>query len=166
MLQAGVQPRNETATSTTLTSFGIGVAGRAEFSAIGVNGGRALPTTFNWMVCPSWAAASTKRRSCLILEGLQEVRVTSNDFTAEYGHGQSVIALTTKSGTNQYHGEANYMIRNEALNANTYSNNTLALPRTVFKLNQLGGATAAIPPMPSPSLRRWRRAGARPNCST
>ena len=26
--------------------------------------------------------------------------------------------------------------------------------------------TAAIPPMPSPSLRRWRRAGARPNCST
>jgi len=76
------------------------------------------------------------------LEGLQEVRVTSNDFTAEYGHGQSVIALTTKSGTNQYHGEANYTIRNEALNANTNSNNQLGLPRTVFKLNQLGGAVS------------------------
>ena len=39
-------------------------------------------------------------------EGLQEVRVISNNFTAEYGHGQSVIAFSTKSGTNQYHGQA------------------------------------------------------------
>jgi hypothetical protein len=42
MLQNGVQPRNETSNGTSLGSFGIGVAGRAEFSAIGVNGRRVL----------------------------------------------------------------------------------------------------------------------------
>src|SRR5262249_42876697 len=31
MLQNGVQPRNNTASSTSLNSFGIGVAGRAQF---------------------------------------------------------------------------------------------------------------------------------------
>ncbi len=41
-LQNGVQPRNETSTSTSVGSFGIGVAGRAQFSAYGVNGGRAF----------------------------------------------------------------------------------------------------------------------------
>ena len=33
-------------------------------------------------------------------EGLQEVRVISNNFSAEYGRGQAVISMSTKSGTN------------------------------------------------------------------
>ena len=45
-LDSNVQPRNEVSTSVGMgtynNAFGIGVAGRAEFSAIGVNGGRAL----------------------------------------------------------------------------------------------------------------------------
>src|SRR5215813_7497403 len=71
-------------------------------------------------------------------EGLQEVRVISNNFTADYGHGQSVISFSTKSGTNQYHGQADYMLRNEALNANTNSNKANGLLRSPFKVNQLG----------------------------
>ena len=56
------------------------------------------------------------------LEGIQEVQVHSNNFTAEYGRGQGVVSLSTKSGTNQFHGQVSYLNRNEALNANTSSN--------------------------------------------
>ena len=139
-LQNGVQPRNETSNSTTLNSFGIGVAGRAEFSAIGVNGGRAFTNDIQLDGLPIMGGGFNEAAIIPNTEGLQEVRVTSNDFSAEYGHGQSVMALTTKSGTNQFHGEANYLLRNEALNANTNSNNALGLRRTAFKVNQIGGA--------------------------
>jgi hypothetical protein len=139
-LQNGVQPRNETSNSTTLNSFGIGVAGRAEFSAIGVNGGRAFTNDIQLDGLPIMGGGFNEAAVVPNTEGLQEVRVTSNDFSAEYGHGQSVMALTTKSGTNQFHGEGNYLLRNEALNANTTSNNTLGIARTAFKVNQIGGA--------------------------
>jgi len=68
--------------------------------------------------------------------------VISNNFTADYGHGQSVVALSTKSGTNQYHGQVDYLLRNEALNGNTNSNKANGLARTAFKMNQFGGAVS------------------------
>jgi len=73
-------------------------------------------------------------------EGLQEVRVISNDFSAQYGHGQAVIAMSTKSGTNQLHGQADYSLRNEALNANNMYNNANGIRRPAFKVNEFGGA--------------------------
>jgi len=140
MLQNGVQPRNQTANSTTLNSFGIGVAGRAQASAIGVNGGRAFTNDIQLDGLPIMGGGFNEAAILPNTEGLQEVRVVSNNFTAEYGHGQSVIAFSTKSGTNQYHGQADYLLRNEALNGNTNSNNANGLPRTAFKMNQFGGA--------------------------
>src|SRR6202007_2816380 len=140
MIQNGVQPRNETAASTSLNSFGIGVAGRAQFSAIGVNGGRAFTNDIQLDGLPIMGGGFNEAAILPNTEGLQEVRVINNNFTAEYGHGQSVIALSTKSGTNQYHGEATYLLRNEALNANTNSNNANLLTRSAFKVNQFGGA--------------------------
>ena len=47
-------------------------------------------------------------------EGLQEVRVISNNFSAEYGRGQAVISMSTKSGTNAFHGNGAYMMRDES----------------------------------------------------
>jgi trimeric autotransporter adhesin len=41
MLQNGVVPRNATADTTSIASFGVGVNGRRQYSALGVNGGRA-----------------------------------------------------------------------------------------------------------------------------
>ncbi len=141
-LQNGVQPRNQTAASTSLNSFGIGVAGRAQFSAIGVNGGRAFTNDIQLDGLPIMGGGFNEAAILPNTEGLQEVRVISNNFTADYGHGQSVIAFSTKSGTNQYHGEADYMLRNEALNANTNSNKANGLARSAFKVNQFGGAVS------------------------
>src|SRR5260370_5505846 len=142
MLQNGVQPRNQTAASTSLNSFGIGVAGRAQFSAIGVNGGRAFTNDIQLDGLPITGGGFNEAAILPNTEGLQEVRVISNNFTADYGHGQSVISFSTKSGTNQYHGQADYMLRNEALNANTNSNKANGLSRSAFKVNQLGGAVS------------------------
>jgi hypothetical protein len=139
-LQAGVQPRNNTSNSTNMNSFGIGVAGRAQFSSIGVNGGRAYTNDIQLDGLPIMGGGFNETAIVPNTEGLQEVRVISNNFTADYGHGQSVISMSTKSGTNQFHGEANYLLRNEALNANTFSNNQQGLARGAFKVNQFGGA--------------------------
>jgi hypothetical protein len=55
-------------------------------------------------------------------EGLQEVRVISNEISMQYGHGQAVISMSTKSGTDSFHGQADYTLRNKVLNANNMYN--------------------------------------------
>src|SRR5882724_10878514 len=139
-LQNGVQPRNNTSNSTSVGSFGIGVAGRAQYSAYGVNGGRAFENDIQLDGLPIMGGGFNEAAILPNTEGLQEVRVINNNFSAEYGHGQSVISLSTKSGTNTYHGEAAYLLRNEGLNANSNSNNANGLARSAFKVNQVGGA--------------------------
>lgn len=55
-------------------------------------------------------------------EAVQEFRVVTNSYAAEYGRYQAgVIDVVTKSGTNQYHGAAYGYFRDESLNANRWS---------------------------------------------
>ncbi|MCU1225027.1 MAG: hypothetical protein JWQ42_3120 [Edaphobacter sp.] len=138
-LQNGVQPRNQTANSQTLNSFGIGVAGRSQYSSIGVNGGRAFENDIQLDGLPITGAGFNEAAIIPNQEGIQEVRVISNNFTADYGRGMSVMAINTKSGGNQFHGQASYMIRNEALNANTPGNKMQGIRRPAFKVNDFGG---------------------------
>lgn len=139
-LQSNVQPRAQTYTSTTINSAGVGVAGRAELSAIGVNGGRAFENDIQLDGLPITGDGFNEMTIVPNQEGIQEVRVISNNFTADYGRGQSVMAMSTKSGTNAFHGQANYLLRNEALNANTWGNKIQGIRRPAFKRNNFGGA--------------------------
>src|SRR5207248_10494221 len=53
------------------------------------------------------------------IDSIKEFRVERNSFSAEYGQAQgAVINLITKGGTNQFHGTAFELIRNDKLNAN------------------------------------------------
>lgn len=73
------------------------------------------------------------------LESIQEISVLSNNFTAEYGNRSgAVINIVTKSGTNALHGVAFENLRNEDLNANSWSNNYNGLPRPVYRYNYYG----------------------------
>src|SRR5260370_19213062 len=72
-------------------------------------------------------------------DGIEEVRTITNNFSAEYGRGQGAVAVTTKSGTNSYHGSLFDQLRNEDLNANTFNNNTLGIVRAPFKVDYFGG---------------------------
>jgi trimeric autotransporter adhesin len=145
-LENNVQPRNELATSVGMgtynNAFGIGVAGRAEFSAIGVNGGRAFTNDIQLDGLPITGDGFNEAAIIPNQEGLQEVRVISNNFTAEYGHGQAVLEMTTKSGTNAFHGQVNYLMRNDGLNANSFSNNQLGIRKQALLMNNFGGALA------------------------
>jgi trimeric autotransporter adhesin len=139
-LQAGVVPRAKMADTMGANSFGIGYEGRNAFSAFSVNGGNAF---MNDMQLDGLSIQGGAKNDAMIVpntEGLQEVRVTSNDFSAEYGRGHGIISLSTKSGTNQYHGQATYRLRNEALNANSNSNNANRISRGPFKVHEFGGA--------------------------
>jgi hypothetical protein len=74
-----------------------------------------------------------------IIDGIQEFNVTTNTPSAEYGYfSGGVINLTTKSGSDQFHGSLFEFLRNEVLNArNLFTPVTAAKP--VFRRNQFGG---------------------------
>jgi hypothetical protein len=73
------------------------------------------------------------------LDSVQEFRVVTSDFTAEYGRaGGGVINVTTKSGTNQFHGSLYEFNRVSALAANTYQNDANGVKKPGFTRNQFG----------------------------
>ncbi len=54
-------------------------------------------------------------------DAIQEFRVSSNAVSSEYGRfGGGVVNMTTKSGTNSFHGSAYGYLRNKSLNANDF----------------------------------------------
>ena len=76
-----------------------------------------------------------------IVEAIQEFKVEVNSPAAEFGRfNGGVVNLTTKSGTNDFHGSAFEFLRNEALNArNLFAPATAANPKKpVFRRNQFG----------------------------
>jgi carboxypeptidase family protein len=70
---------------------------------------------------------------------VDEVRVVTAPADAEFGRGSGQVLLTTKSGTNQFHGTVFESHRNTALNANTWFNNLRGDPRNTLIRNQFGG---------------------------
>jgi hypothetical protein len=74
------------------------------------------------------------------LDAVQEFRLQTNNYNAEYGRNAGFIAnIVTKSGTSQYHGNLYWFLRNSALAANTFDNNANGAERPVFNRNQFGG---------------------------
>ena len=77
-------------------------------------------------------------------DAVQEFKVASNSVTAEYGRfGGGVVAMTTKSGANKFHGTIYEYLRNTKLNANAFFNGAAfqggtALPTAKWNQNQYG----------------------------
>lgn len=56
-------------------------------------------------------------------DAIEDVKVLTSNYQAEYGKAAGgQIALTTKSGTNEWHGDGRFFHRNDGLNANEYFN--------------------------------------------
>jgi Carboxypeptidase regulatory-like domain len=92
-------------------------------------------------VLPSQTALGTTQ-SFVSVDALQEFRVQTSTYSAEYGRqpgGQ--IQLTTRSGTNEFHGSLFDYFRNEALDANNwfYNANVPPIPRLPERQNDFGG---------------------------
>ena len=79
------------------------------------------------------------------LEAVAEVQVITNQFSAEYGRASGGrVNLRTRSGSKEFNGRAFYYFRDEALNANTFRNNSLGLPRLPLQ-EHVGGFTFGGP---------------------
>ena len=71
-------------------------------------------------------------------EAIQEFKVTTNSYNAEYGRFASgIINLLTKSGTNRFRGSLYEFVRNDAFNANDYAS---VVERAPYRRNQFGGS--------------------------
>jgi Carboxypeptidase regulatory-like domain len=72
-------------------------------------------------------------------DAVREFRVQTNNVTPEYGRfAGGVVNLSTKSGTNNFHGSTYEYIRNTVLDANYFFNNRSAVPRPALTQNQYG----------------------------
>ncbi len=64
-------------------------------------------------------------------EAIQEYRISTNNFSAEYGRTSGFLAnAITRAGGEQFHGVAYFYLENEALNANAFQQNLIGAPRT------------------------------------
>ena len=73
------------------------------------------------------------------VESIQEFKVLTGTYSAEYGRGSGVVTIQTRSGSNQFHGEAFEFLRNADLDARSYFNNT-TLKKPAYNRNQFGAA--------------------------
>jgi hypothetical protein len=98
--------------------------------------------------------SNSKMMATVSLDSLQEVRVLTAAFDAQYGKNSGVqIQAVTKSGSKDFHGRGYWFHRHEGLNANSWTNNRdgnvgadgqyHAIPRGLQRFNyfgyQLGG---------------------------
>jgi outer membrane receptor protein involved in Fe transport len=75
------------------------------------------------------------------LDSVQEYRLQTNNFSAEFGRASGFIAnVVTRSGSNEFHGSLYEYLRNSALAANTPDNNARGQDKPVFTRNQFGFA--------------------------
>lgn len=66
------------------------------------------------------------------VDALAELRIISGNATAEYGNANGgQVVMVTKSGTNNFHGNAFWFLENTNLNANSWSNKHTADPTTI-----------------------------------
>jgi carboxypeptidase family protein len=74
------------------------------------------------------------------LENVQEFRVESSNYPAEFGTGTGgQISVVTKSGGNKFHGAVFEYLRNDALDAANFFDNIIG-QKAPLRLNQFGGS--------------------------
>jgi hypothetical protein len=79
-------------------------------------------------------------QSLLSVDALQEFRVESSSYSAEYGRSPGgQLSFITRSGTNDYHGSAYDYLRNGWFDANDWFNDELRQPKQELHQNDFGG---------------------------
>jgi Carboxypeptidase regulatory-like domain len=82
-------------------------------------------------------------------DSIQEFKVQTSNLGAEWGRfAGGVINLTTKGGTNFFHGDVYEYLRNRVFNANDYFLNAAGTPRPAWVQNQFGGELGGPLPVP------------------
>jgi hypothetical protein len=125
-LVANVNGTSEQEGQSTDFRINGGRSAQAEYYVDGVP----VTTSYDHNVSPSVPS----------MEAVEEFNVVTNGLSAEFGRlsGGGVV-LVTRSGTNQFHGSLYEYLRNQVLNANTWSSNRYGQSIGVFHDNVFGG---------------------------
>lgn len=122
--------------------------GRVEYNTFDVDGSDVLNTGLNGaastlMVYPS-------------LDAIQEVKVLTSNYGAQYGRTASgTVQVTTKSGGDKLHGNLYEFVRNEFFNARNYFDPGTKAP--LFRRQDFGGTIGgpvAIPHLYNPAKKK------------
>jgi hypothetical protein len=76
----------------------------------------------------------------ITLEAIGEFSITGQNVGSDSGDGVVQIRMTTARGGNTFHGSAFYAGRNDAFNANTWTNNFTGTPRPILRQHRYGGS--------------------------
>ncbi|MFZ3363620.1 MAG: carboxypeptidase regulatory-like domain-containing protein [Candidatus Acidiferrales bacterium] len=137
-LQPGVAPVTSI-TSDTVQDVGasaLSPSGDLNPGTISINGQREFANAF--IVNGSDAEENVNMGAAVVpnLDSIAEFRILTNNFGAEYGEfSGGHINVVTKSGSNEFHGDAFEFLRNTNLDARNYFSPT----RGAFDQNQFGG---------------------------
>ncbi len=104
-----------------------------------INGGRAGSTNILADGARNTGVGLARAVVTFSPDSVQEFTVMSSNFSAEYGQsGGGIINITTKSGTNQFHGNLNWYNRNPVFQAGTYTTSPTVRPKRNLRQNQFG----------------------------
>ncbi len=83
------------------------------------------------------------------VDAIQEFKVQTTDFSAQYGRsGAAILNATTRSGTNQLHGSVWEFFRNDKFDAANFFEDQEGIPKGALRQNQFGftvGGPVVIP---------------------
>ena len=137
-------------------SFGFPSAGQANARQGGVRSGQSISVggqraQYNRYTLDGVENTDPNFNTFVVLpsiDALQEFKVQSGIYPAEFGRGATQVNMSTKPGTNDYHGTLFYFLRNDKLDAKNYAFTTARPPKDPFKWNQFGftlGGPISIP---------------------
>jgi hypothetical protein len=73
-------------------------------------------------------------------DAIAEVKVLTSNYQAEFGKaGGGSIIVTSRGGTNQFHGNLHFFHRNEGLNANSWLSDHNNIAKQKYRYNTVGG---------------------------
>jgi Carboxypeptidase regulatory-like domain len=121
---------------TSNTPGGPSAGGNTGFTTVAVSGGQSEKTEFLLDGISNQEQLYNGVQFSPSVDFLQEFRVLSNAFSAEYGRGSAIVVVSTRSGGNQIHGTAFEFLRNDALDAVNY----FSVGKPPLRRNQFGGS--------------------------
>jgi hypothetical protein len=94
-------------------------------------------------------------QSLISLDALQEFRIESSSYSAEYGHSPGgQVSFMSRSGTNDFHGSIFDYLRNNFFDANDWFNSHYSKPIAALRQNDFGGSVGG--PVRVPRLYNGR----------
>lgn len=137
-IQAGVVPASSQQPNAVVMSGAASTppSGDLDPGNLSVSGQR--ETTNGFMLNGSTVQEAFNMGTAVVpnLDSIQEFRVLTNNFDAEYGnYSGGQVVVVTKSGSNQIHGSAFEFLRNTNLDARNY----FSSERAKFDRQQFGG---------------------------